>query len=122
MFQPYRSSPGRPWLLTALCLAGAVLLAWTWTLAAGGGPARAFGPGYGPYLVGTSLALGGAVFGLWRVRPWGPAALAAALLVDDAVVAAMGELRPAVLAVQAGAVLIALWGVRRAHTRPARGA
>ncbi|HMK74416.1 MAG TPA: hypothetical protein VK454_13805 [Myxococcaceae bacterium] len=117
MFQPYRSPSGRPWPLSVVCLLGAALLGWTFLLAAGGAPARAFGPGYFLYLAATSAALGGALFGLWRVRPWGPPALAGALLVDDAVVAAMGELRPVLLAVQAAAVLIALWGVRRAQPR-----
>jgi hypothetical protein len=49
-----------------------------------------------------------ALIGLWRMRRWGFWALPAALLLDDAVVGAMGELRPGVLVVQLGVVLLVL--------------
>ncbi|HZJ54638.1 MAG TPA: hypothetical protein VFD38_10910 [Myxococcaceae bacterium] len=42
------------------------------------------------------------------MRPWAFWALPAAMVLDDAVVWAMGELRPAVVAAQAGAVLLVL--------------
>lgn len=100
-----------------LCLALGAGLAWTWVLAASGEPARAFGPGYWPYLGGTSAALAAALVGLWRMRRWGPWALALALLVDDGVVAAMGELRPVVFVVQLALVAVAALGVRAARPR-----
>ncbi len=100
--------PGRPWPVTAVCLAGALLLAVTWLHAATGGQARAFGPGYVPYLLLTTGALAVALRGLWGMRPWGFWALPAALLLDDAVVWAMGELEPWVLAAQTGVVLLVL--------------
>jgi hypothetical protein len=62
----------------------------------------------------TSGALAVALWGLWRMRGWARWAFPAALLLDDAVLGAMGELRPAVLAVQGTLVLVALSGLRRA--------
>jgi len=73
--------------VTLVCLAGALLLAATWLRAASSGASRAFGPGY---------------------LRWAFWALPAALLLDDAVVWAMGELRPGVLVVQLGVVLLVL--------------
>ena len=99
---------GRPWPITGLCLAGGLLLVVTWAHAATGGQARAFGPGYVPYLVVTTGTLALALWGLWRMRPWAFWVLPAALVLDDAVVWAMGELHPGVVAAQAGAVLLAL--------------
>src|SRR5215475_41279 len=99
---------GRPWPITAVCLAGGLLLLVAWAHAATGGQARAFGRGYVPYLVVTTGTLALALWGLWRMRPWAFWALPAALLLDDAVVWAMGELHPGVVAIQAGAVLLVL--------------
>ena len=70
--------------------------------------ARAFGQGYWAYLGATSGALAGALWGLWRLRRWAVWAFPAALLVDDAVLAAMGEFRPAAAAIQAALVLLVL--------------
>ena len=99
---------GRPWPVTLVCLAGGLLLLLTWGHAATGGQGRAFGPGYVPYLVVTTGTLALALWGLWRMRPWAFWALPAAMVLDDAVVWAMGELRPAVLAVQAAVTLLVL--------------
>ena len=106
---------GRPWPLTLVCLAGALLLAATWLRAASSGASRAFGPGYLPYLIGTTGTLAVALIGLWRMRRWAFWALPAALLLDDLVVGAMGELRPGVVVVQLGVVLLVLL------SRPRRG-
>jgi hypothetical protein len=99
---------GRPWPLTLVCLAGALLLAATWLRAASSGASRAFGPGYLPYLIGTTGTLAVALIGLWQMRRWAFWALPAALLLDDLVVGAMGELRPGVVVVQLGVVLLVL--------------
>ena len=99
---------GRPAPVTAVCLAGALLLAVTWLHAATGGQARAFGPGYVPYLLLTTGALAVALRGLWGMRPWGFWALPAALLLDDAVVWVMGELAPGVVLAEAAVVLLVL--------------
>ena len=86
-------------------------------LAASGAPTRAFGPGYWPYLGGTTAALALALAGLWRMRRWGPWVLALALLLDDAVLAAMGELRAAVVVLQLAVVAGAALGVRAGRPR-----
>src|SRR5215469_13560520 len=99
---------GRPWPVTVVCLAGALLLLATWLHAATSGQARAFGPGYLPYLLVTTGTLTVALWGLWRMRPWAFWALPAAMALDDAVVFAMGELRPAVVVVQTLVVLLVL--------------
>jgi len=91
-----------------VCLAGGLLLVIAWAHAATGGQARAFGRGYLPYLVVTTGALALALCGLWRMRPWAFWALPAALVLDDVVVWAMGELHPGVLAAQAAVVLLVL--------------
>jgi len=101
-------APWRPWPVTVVCLAGALLLAATRVRAAGSGAARAFGPGYLPYLLATTGTLAVALWGLWRMRPWAFWALPAALALDDAVVWAMGELLPWVVVAQAGVVLLVL--------------
>lgn len=106
---------GRPWPVTFVCLAGALLLVATWLHAATSGQGRAFGPGYVPYVVVTTGTLALALWGLWRMRPWGFWALPAAMALDDAVVFAMGELRPGVVVAQTGVVLLVLlyrpWGI-----------
>jgi hypothetical protein len=99
---------GRPWPLTLLCLTGALLVGWSWWHGLRGEVARAFGPGYWAYLGVTTGALSAALWGIWRLRPWARWALPAALLIDDAVVAAMGELRPLVLGLQLVVVLVVL--------------
>ena len=95
----------RPWQVTVVCLAGALLLVATWLHAATSGQARAFGPGYVPYVLVTTGSLALALWGLWRMRPWAFWALPLALAVDDAVVWAMGELALAVVVVQVLVVL-----------------
>lgn len=99
---------GRPWQVTFVCLAGALLLLATWLHAATSGQGRAFGPGYVPYVVVTTGTLALALGGLWRMRPWAFWALPAAMALDDAVVWAMGELRPGVVVAQTGVVLLVL--------------
>lgn len=99
---------GRPWQITAVCLAGALLLVATWLHAATSGQGRAFGPGYVPYVIGTTGALALALWGLWRMRPWGFWALPVALALDDAIVWAMGELQWGVVVAQTGVVLLVL--------------
>ena len=99
---------GRPWQLSVVCVAGALLLLATWLHAATSGQGRAFGPGYVPYVLVTTGTLALALWGLWRMRPWAFWALPAAMALDDAVVFAMGELRPAVVVVQALVVLLVL--------------
>ena len=99
---------GRPWPITGVCLVGGLLLVVAWAHAATGGQARVFGPGYVPYLVVTTGTLALALWGLWRMRPWGFWALPAALVLDDVVVGVMGELHPGVVAAQAVAVLVVL--------------
>ena len=99
---------GRPWQLSVVCVAGALLLLATWLHAATSGQGRAFGPGYVPYVLVTTGALALALWGLWRMRPWAFWALPAAMALDDAVVFAMGELRPAVVVVQALVALLVL--------------
>jgi hypothetical protein len=69
-FQAHRRPDGRPWPITALCIGLALLLAWAWGHALGGGTARAFGRGYWLYLGTTSAALTVALWGLWRLRGW----------------------------------------------------
>ncbi|HEY1909219.1 MAG TPA: hypothetical protein VGG91_24455 [Myxococcaceae bacterium] len=99
---------GRPWQLSVVCVAGALLLLATWLHAATSGQGRAFGPGYVPYVLVTTGTLALALWGLWRMRPWAFWALPAAMAVDDAVVWAMGELRPGVVVVQTLVVLLVL--------------
>jgi len=99
---------GRPWQITGVCLAGALLLVATWLHAATSGQGRAFGPGYVPYVLVTTGALTLALWGLWRMRPWAFWALPLAMAVDDGVVWAMGELRPGVVVAQTGVVLLVL--------------
>jgi len=99
---------GRPWQITVVCLAGALLLVATWLHAATSGQGRAFGPGYVPYVIGTTGALALALWGLWRMRPWGFWALPVALALDDAIVWAMGELQWGVVVAQTGVVLLVL--------------
>ena len=98
----------RPWPVTGVCLAGALLLVGTWLHAARGSQARAFGPGYLPYLIVTTGALAVALLGLWWGKRWAFLALPAALALDDGVVAAMGELRWGVVVVQLGVVATVL--------------
>ena len=99
---------GRPWQLSVVCIAGLLLLLATWLHAATSGQGRAFGPGYVPYVLVTTGTLALALWGLWRMRPWAFWALPAAMVLDDAVVFAMGELRPAVVVVQTLVVLLVL--------------
>jgi hypothetical protein len=73
-----------------------MLLVATWLQAATSGQGRAFGPGNVPYVLVTTGTLAVALWGLWRMRPWAFWALPAAMVLDDAVVWAMGELRPGV--------------------------
>ena len=94
--------------MTVVCLAGALLLLATWLHAATSGQGRAFGPGYVPYVVVTTGTLALALLGLWRMRRWAFWAFPAAMLLDDAVVWAMGELRPGVPVAQLGVVLLVL--------------
>jgi hypothetical protein len=103
LFREVRA-PVRPWPVTAVCLAGGLLLLGTWLHAARGSQARAFGPGYWLYLSVTSGALAVALLGLWWSKRWALLALPAALLLDDVVVAAMGELRWGAVVVQLGVV------------------
>jgi hypothetical protein len=103
LFREVRA-PVRPWPVTAVCLAGGLLLLGTWLHAARGSQARAFGPGYWIYLVVTTGALAVALLGLWWSKRWALLALPAALMLDDGVVAAMGELRWGVVVVQLGVV------------------
>lgn len=108
--QPFAAARarGRPWPVTGVCLAGAMLLAATWLHAATGGQARAFGPGYWPYLAVTTGTLSAALWGLWHMRRWAFWALPLAMLLDDAVGWAMGELRPGVPLAQLGVALLVL--------------
>ena len=99
---------GRPWQISVVCVAGGLLLLATWLHAATSGQGRAFGPGYVPYVVVTTGTLALALWGLWRMRPWAFWALPAAMALDDAVVWAMGELRPGVIIAQTGVVLLVL--------------
>ena len=80
----------------------------TWLHAATSGQGRAFGPGYVPYVLVTTGALALALWGLWRMRPWAFWALPLAMALDDAVVWAMGELRPGVVVAQTGVALLVL--------------
>jgi len=100
--------PSRPWQVTAVCLAGALLLVATWLHAATSGQGRAFGPGYVPYVLVTTGSLAFALWGLWRIRPWAFWALPLAMAVDDAIVWAMGELALGVVIAQTGVVLLVL--------------
>jgi hypothetical protein len=106
-FAAFRTRP-RPWQVTVVCVAGALLLLATWLHAATSGQGRAFGPGYVPYVLVTTGSLALALWGLWRMRPWAFWALPLAMAVDDAVVWAMGELAPAVVIVQSLVVLLVL--------------
>ena len=106
-------------LFRSLCLGSLLALALSWWLALTGQVARAFGPGYWAYLGATSGALAGALWGLWRLRRWALWAFPAALLLDDAVVAAMGEFRPAAAAAQAALVLLVLGHFRAFGRTPA---
>jgi hypothetical protein len=99
---------GRPWQISVVCVAGLLLLLATWLHAATSPQFRAFGPGYVPYVLVTTGTLALALWGLWRMRPWAFWALPAAMILDDAVVFAMGELRPAVVVVQTLVVLLVL--------------
>jgi hypothetical protein len=56
--------------------------------------------------------------GLFRLRRWALWAFPLALFLDDAVVAAMGELRPAVLGIQAALVLLVLSQLRAFKPHP----
>jgi hypothetical protein len=105
-------SEGRPWPLTLLCVLGAALLCWSCWHASGGTAARAFGRGYWLYFAVTTGTLAVALWGLWRLRRWALWAFPLALLLDDAVVGLMGELRLTVVGVQAALVVLVL-----AHAR-----
>jgi hypothetical protein len=107
-FAAARARGRRPWQISVVCVAGALLLLATWLHAATSGQGRAFGPGYVPYVLVTTGTLALALWGLWRMRPWAFWALPAAMILDDAVVFAMGELRPAVVVVQTLVVLLVL--------------
>lgn len=98
----------RPWPLSAVCLAGGLLLVGIWLLAARGDQARAFGPGYWPYLIVTTGTVAVALLGLWRGKRWAFFALPAALLLDDVVVWAMGELVWGPLLIQL-AIVTTVW-------------
>jgi len=56
----------------------------------------------------TAVCLAGALWGLWRIRPWAFWALPLAMAVDDAIVWAMGELALGVVIAQTGVVLLVL--------------
>jgi hypothetical protein len=99
-----------------LCVGGILVLVWTCWHAASGAAARAFGVGYWLYFVATVGGLGVALWGLFCLRRWALWAFPFALLADDAVVGAMGELRPAVLGIQAALVLLVLSQVRAFRT------
>ena len=85
---------GRPWPVTGVCLAGALLLLATWLHAATSGQGRAFGPGYVPYRRWSPPERSP-----WRSGGCGGCGPGASghcpprWRVDDAVVWAMGELR-----------------------------
>ncbi len=96
------------------------MVGFSWWLALLGNAARAFGPGYWAYQGATSAALAAALWGLWHLRRWALWAFPAALLLDNAVLAAMGELRPAAVALQAGLVCLVL-GHFRAFARTPDG-
>ena len=113
-------SLGRPWPLTVLCFGGALVLGLSWWRALVGEAARAFGPGYWAYLGATSAALAVALWGLWHLRRWALWAFPAALLLDNAVLAAMGALRGAVLGFEATLVLLVL-ALFRAFRRTSDG-
>ncbi len=102
----------RPFTLTLLCAGGALTIGISWWLALSGEAGRAFGPGYWVYLSVTSLALAVALWGLWHLRRWALFAFPAALLLDNAVLAAMGELRAGALAFEAALVLLVLGHLR----------
>jgi hypothetical protein len=95
-----------------LCVVGAVLLGWSCWHASGGSAARAFGRGFWLYFSVTTGAVGIALWGLWRLRRWALWAFPLALLLDDVVVGLMGELRLALVGVQAALVLLVLAHVR----------
>lgn len=116
VFRAHLRPRARPWPLTVLCLGCGLLLLFTLWHARGGGPAVAFGRGYWAYLVATGGTLAVALVGVWRMRRWALWAFPLALLLDTAVVSAMGELRPWVLGVQ-GALVLVLLGHFRAFTR-----
>jgi len=78
------------------------------------------GPGLWTGVLGlsgvTTAALAVALLGLWWNKRWGLIALPVALLLDDAVVGAMGELHWGVVVVQlgvVGTVLLATFGRAR---------
>jgi hypothetical protein len=113
VFRAHQSlSAGRPWPLTLLCVVGGVVLLCTCWHASGGAAARAFGRGYWLYFAATTGALGVALWGLWRLRRWALWAFPTAFLLDDVVVALMGELRLGVVALQAALVLLVLSQLR----------
>jgi hypothetical protein len=108
IFRAHRAPSARPWPLTVLCLALALLIVWSGAHALSGGTAQAFGVGYWPYFCATGSALGVALLGIWRLRRWALWAFPLALLLDTTVVAWMGELRPGVLVFQLALVLLVL--------------
>jgi hypothetical protein len=111
----------RPWPLTLLCIGGGLVLAWTGWQALGGGPARAFGPGYWLYFAVTTGALGVALWGVWQLRRWALWAFPGALLLDAAVVFAMGETHWGVLCLEGLLVLLVLSYARAfSPTQPKR--
>ena len=115
LFQAPRAQT-RPWPLSWLCIGGALVLAYSVWLAFSGQTARAFGPGYWVYFGATSSALAVALWGLWHLRRWSLWAFPAALLLDNAVLAAMGEFHPVALGLEAALVLLVL-GHSRAFRR-----
>jgi hypothetical protein len=108
LFRAHRAPAGRSWLLSLLCLVGVLAVALAWYHALWGETARAFGPGFWPSLAVTSAALLAAVWGVWRLRRWALWAFPLALLLDDGLAAAMGELHWPVVAFQAASALVLL--------------
>jgi hypothetical protein len=109
VFRAHHTGPlRRPWPLTLLCVLGGLALLWTCWHAGSGVAARAFGRGYWLYFSATTAALGVALWGLWHLRRWALWAFPLALLLDDVVVAGMGELRLTAVVIQVALVLVVL--------------
>lgn len=106
---------GRPPLLAALCVLGALAALASLYLGFTGSMAQAVGPLFWPYL---ALSAGGtllAVAGLWRLRRWGVGVYALTALVDQAALWVMGEWRWPSLAIALLALAVCAHSWRRLH-------
>lgn len=106
---------GRPLLLGALCVLGALSAVAALVLGVTGSMAQQVGPLFWPYLAvsagGTLLA----ALGLWRLRRWGAWVYLLTSVLDQAALWVMGEWRWSSLAIAVGVLAVCARSWRRLH-------